>query len=134
MGQRARDPAWAGTVATTVAVALWGLSNVLIKHLSSDGLTLALDRLWIGAATYAAAHLLLGGSELVQDAGQWFGGVVEPVADQGCLAGNDLDDRAPPVGRVGAPLHEARPVQLSEHATDRGQRQAQPRGSRRRSL
>jgi drug/metabolite transporter (DMT)-like permease len=61
MGRRAADPAWSGTVATTVAVALWGLSNVLIKHLAADGLTLALDRLWIGAATYAVVHLFMGG-------------------------------------------------------------------------
>ena len=43
---------------------------------------------------------LLAGGELVQDAGQRFGGAVEPVADQGCLAGDDLDDRAPPVGSL----------------------------------
>jgi hypothetical protein len=30
---------------------------------------------------------LLAGGELVQDAGQRFGGAIEPVADQGCLAG-----------------------------------------------
>ena len=61
MGQRARDPAWAGTVATTVAVVTWGLSNVLIKHLSADGLTLALNRLWIGAGTYVVVNHLVGG-------------------------------------------------------------------------
>ena len=72
--------------------------------------------------------LLLGGGELVQDAGQWFGGVVEPVADQGCPAGDDLDDRAPPVGWVGAPLDKAGPVKVGEHAADRGQGQAQPGG------
>lgn len=27
---------------------------------------------------------LLAGGELGQDAGQWLGGTVEPVADQGC--------------------------------------------------
>jgi len=31
--------------------------------------------------------LLLARGELVQDAGQRLGGAVEPVADQGCLAG-----------------------------------------------
>jgi len=72
--------------------------------------------------------LLLGGGELVQDAGQWFGGVVEPVADQSCLAGDDLDDRAPPVGWVGAPLDQACAVKVGEHAADRGQGQAQPGG------
>jgi YceI-like domain len=49
---------------------------------------------------------LLAGGELVQDAGQRLGGAVEPLADQDCLAGDDLDDRAPPVGRVGAPLDQ----------------------------
>jgi hypothetical protein len=50
---------------------------------------------------------LLAGGELVQDAGQRFGGASEPVADQGCLAGDDLDDRAPPVGRVRVPFDQA---------------------------
>ena len=76
MGQRARDPAWAGTVATSVAVTLWGLSNVLIKHLSADGLTLALDRLWIGTATYAVVHHMLGGKITWRSLRySWLGGI-----------------------------------------------------------
>ena len=68
------------------------------------------------------------GGELVQDAGQRFGGAVEPVADQGRLAGDDLDDRAPPVDRVGAPPDQACAVKVGEHAADRGDGQAQPGG------
>src|SRR5579864_9739821 len=45
--------------------------------------------------------LLLGGCELVQDAGQRLGGAVQPSGDLGGLGGGNLDDRAPPVGRVG---------------------------------
>lgn len=76
MGRRERDPAWAGTVATTVTVVVWGLGNVLVKRLSADGLTLALDRLWIGAATYVAAHLLLGGKITWRSLrSSWLGGV-----------------------------------------------------------
>jgi polyisoprenoid-binding protein YceI len=47
------------------------------------------------------------------------------VADQGGLAGDDLDDRAPPVGRVGAPLDQAGAVEVGEHAADRGEGQVQ---------
>ncbi len=76
MGRRGRDPAWAGTAATTVAVVVWGLGNVLVKHISADGLTLALDRLWIGAAIYVAAHLLLGGKVTWRSLRySWLGGV-----------------------------------------------------------
>jgi integrase/recombinase XerD len=71
---------------------------------------------------------LLAGGELVQDAGQRCGGAIEPVADQGCLAGDDLDDRAPPVGRVRAPLDQACAVKVGEHAADRGESQVQPGG------
>lgn len=56
-----RDPAWSGVAATAVAVTLWGLGNVLVKHLAIDGLTLATDRIWIGAAVYVAAFALRGG-------------------------------------------------------------------------
>jgi drug/metabolite transporter (DMT)-like permease len=76
MGRRARNPAWAGTVATTIAVLVWGLGNVLVKHLSTDGLTLALDRMWIGAAIYVAAHFVLGGKVTWRTLRcSWVGGV-----------------------------------------------------------
>jgi len=42
--------------------------------------------------------------------------------------GDDLDDRAPPVGWVRAPLDQACAVKVGEHAADRGQGQAQPGG------
>jgi hypothetical protein len=48
------------------------------------------------------------------------------VADPGCLAGDDLDDRAPPVGWVRAPPDQACAVRVGEHAADRGEGQAQP--------
>lgn len=71
---------WAGTVATTAAVVLWGLGNVLIKHLSTDGLTLALDRLWIGAAAYVMVLLLLGGKITSRSLRySWLGGVTFSV-------------------------------------------------------
>ena len=56
-----RDAAWSGTAATALAVTVWGLGNVLVKHLALDGLTLAVDRLWIGAAVYLVANRLCGG-------------------------------------------------------------------------
>ena len=68
------------------------------------------------------------GVSLSQDPGQRFGGAIEPVADQGRLAGDDLDDRAPPVGRVRAPLDQACAVKVGEYATDRGKGQVQPGG------
>jgi len=43
-------------------------------------------------------------------------------------AGGDLDDRAPPVGRVGVSFDEACPVKVGEHAADGGQGQAEPGG------
>ena len=72
--------------------------------------------------------LLFVGGELVEDAGDRAGGAVEPFTDQGGLGRNDRDDRAPPVGRVGLPLDEARAVQVGEDAADGGQGQAQPGG------
>lgn len=68
-----------------------------------------------------AAIFLLGGGELVQDAGQRFGGAIEPVAYQGCLGGDDLDDRAPPAGRVRVPLDQACAVEAGEHTADGGE-------------
>src|SRR5690348_3188711 len=70
--------------------------------------------------------LLLGGRELVEYAGQRPGGTVQPFPDQGGLGRDDLDDRAPPVGRVGVALDEARAVEVGEHAADGGQGQAEP--------
>lgn len=53
--------AWAGTTAISLAVVLWGLGNVLVKHLGLDGMSLALDRLWLGAAAYTSVFVLRGG-------------------------------------------------------------------------
>src|SRR5690348_14156856 len=72
--------------------------------------------------------LLLTGRELVEDAGQWPGGAVQPFTDQSGLGRDDLDDRAPPVGRVGVTLDEARAVEVGEYAADGGQGQAEPGG------
>ena len=44
------------------------------------------------------------------------------------LAGDDLDDRAPPIGRVGVSLYQACAVEVGEHAADRGEGQVQPGG------
>jgi drug/metabolite transporter (DMT)-like permease len=54
-------PPWSGAAATAVAVILWGLGNVLVKHLAVDGLTLAVDRMWIGAVGYIAVFAMRGG-------------------------------------------------------------------------
>jgi integrase/recombinase XerD len=48
------------------------------------------------------------GADVVQDAGQRPGRAVQPLPDQGGPVQDDRDDRAPPVGRVGVPLDEAR--------------------------
>ena len=68
------------------------------------------------------------GGELVQDAGDGLGRAVEPLADQGGLGRDDLDDRAAAVGRVGVPLDEASAVQVGQYAADGGQGQAEPGG------
>ena len=54
-------PPWSGAAATAVAVTLWGFGNVLVKHLTVDGLTLAVDRMWIGAVAYVVAYTVRGG-------------------------------------------------------------------------
>src|SRR5581483_2419239 len=43
------------------AIVLWGGGNVLIKHIAIDGLTLAVDRMWLGTVIYMGAHLATGG-------------------------------------------------------------------------
>ena len=61
MAEPASAPPWFGAAATAVAVMLWGCGNVLVKHLAVDGLTLAVDRMWIGAVVYVAVIMLRGG-------------------------------------------------------------------------
>src|ERR1700730_13635167 len=65
--------------------------------------------------------LLLGRGELVEDPGDRAGRAVEPFTDQGGPVRGDGDNGAPPVGGVGVPFDEARPVELGEQAADGGQ-------------
>jgi drug/metabolite transporter (DMT)-like permease len=50
-----------GTAAAVVAVVFWGLGNVLVKHINLSGLSLALNRLCLGAIVYTGALYLAGG-------------------------------------------------------------------------
>jgi hypothetical protein len=70
---------------------------------------------------------LFAGVELVEHAGQWLRGAVQPFTDHRGLSGHDLDDGPPPVRGVGVPFHEACPVEVGQHAADGGQGQVQPR-------
>jgi drug/metabolite transporter (DMT)-like permease len=50
-----------GTAAAVVAVVFWGLGNVLVKHINLSGLSLALNRLCLGAIVYTGALYVTGG-------------------------------------------------------------------------
>jgi drug/metabolite transporter (DMT)-like permease len=51
----------AGTTAAVVAVVFWGMGNVLVKHIALSGLSLAFNRLCLGALVYGGALYLTGG-------------------------------------------------------------------------
>jgi drug/metabolite transporter (DMT)-like permease len=48
-------------VAAVVSVICWGLGNVLVKHINLSGLSLALNRLCLGAVVYTGALYVTGG-------------------------------------------------------------------------
>src|SRR5439155_7367534 len=51
----------AGLTAATVAVVVWGLGPVIVKHIALPGMAVALHRLWIGELLTLAVLYLRGG-------------------------------------------------------------------------
>ena len=50
-----------GSAAASLAVVLWGLGNVLVKHIRLSGLAIACNRLWLGAIVFTLLLLARGG-------------------------------------------------------------------------
>jgi drug/metabolite transporter (DMT)-like permease len=59
--RRSAPTARTGTAAAILAVVSWGLGNVLVKHIHLTGVSLAFNRLCLGAVVFTVALLLTGG-------------------------------------------------------------------------
>src|SRR5260370_6704771 len=84
---------------------------------------------WVAKLGFEHVHGLqeggaLAGGEAVEDPGQRGRGAVQPLLDDGPPGVADGDDGAAPVGRVGVPADQARPVEGGEDAAYGRQGQA----------
>jgi hypothetical protein len=107
-----------------------------IKRSRSDTLAIirfssrACGSAWVAEFGLQHVHGLQEGGalawgEAVEYPGQRCRCAVKPFLDNGPPGGLDGDDGATPVGLVGLPVDQARPVEVGENAADRRQRQAE---------